>query len=723
MKFRHKIIIAVVAAILFFNTVFSLFFINREMNREENRLAGKISQTNILMKTINAVPLWSIDILALHSNIDIIFNTPEVVAVYLEDVTGVIQIERKTDEKPDKKFLVTHDVEIEKEDITIGKASIVYSTKLLQGKKFDLIVEKVLFTAGLIAINIFVIFFITHYLLKPVNGIIEGLKKVDRGDFTSRLNITTKDEFKEIESYFNKMVSTINTEVESRKEKEKELLATRNYLSTVFNSLSSILISVNENGKVTHLNNAAENYTGVSLSEALSKDIKELIPFIKDYQDQLNYAITENHTTTLKINNAQTGQFFNMSISPVVFEGDKGAVIRLDDVSELEKKDQQLKQAQKMETIGRLAGGIAHDFNNMLNVIIGQSDILIQGLDPSSSVYSGLEEIQDAAYRSADLTRQLLAFARKQPIAPRTISLNEAIHKMMNMLQRLISEDISLTFYPGNDLWLVSLDPAQIDQIMANLCINSRDAIDGTGSITITTKNTVLDKNPEPDEDTFSPGEYVALIITDNGSGMDRNTIKTIFEPFFTTKHSGKGAGLGLATVYGIVKQNNGLIHIESEPGHGTSVNIYLPRHTESFRQQPTGDSSTEHMQRGHETILIAEDEDTILKITVKMLEQMGYTVLAASTPGEAIDLAREHNGQIDLLITDIVMPEMNGRELAAMIKSEYPEIKTLYISGYTSDVIADRGVMNENINFLPKPFSITDLSRAIRETLHSFKS
>lgn len=717
MKFRNKITLAVVTSILFFNIVFSLFFINREMDREESSLNHKISQTNTLMKTINAVPLWSVDLLALKSNMDLIFNTPEVVAVYLEDVTGVIQIDREKDDKPDERFLVTHDVEITKKDITIGKASIVYSKGMLQGKMIDLILEKVLFTLGLIILTILVIFFITRYLVRPVNEIIEGLKKVDRGDFSSRLNITTHDEFKEIETYFNKMVSTINTEVGSRKEKEKELLATRNYLSTVFNSLSSMLISVNEEGKITHLNAAAENFTGVSASE-VSKYIQEVVPFIKDYQDRLNDVISENQATTLKINNSETGQFFNMSISPVIFEGEKGAVIRLDDVTELEKKDQQLQQARKMETIGRLAGGIAHDFNNMLNVIIGHSDMLIQGLAPSSPAYSGIEKIREAACRSAELTKQLLAFARKQPIAPRPVSLNEAISEMMNMLQRLISEDISLNFYPEKELWRVSLDPAQIDQIMANLCINARDAISGAGNITIKTKNLVLDQNPDPDENDFKPGEYVALMVIDNGGGMDKETLQTVFEPFFTTKQSGKGAGLGLATVYGIVKQNNGLIDIDSEPGYGTSVKIYLPRHVDAAQCITTGHASAEPLHQGHETILIAEDEGAILEIAVKMLEHLGYTVLAASTPREAIRLAREHHGDIDLLITDVVMPEINGRELVEIIKSEYPEIKSLYISGYTADVIADRGVLNEDVDFLSKPFTISELSSALRNLL-----
>ncbi len=381
------------------------------------------------------------------------------------------------------------------------------------------------------------------------------------------------------------------------------------------------------------------------------------------------------------------------------------------------KLEGQLQQAQKMESVGRLAGGVAHDFNNMLSVILGHAELALEQVDPAQPLHDDLMEIRKAAVRSADLTRQLLAFARKQTVAPKVLDLNETVAGMLKMLQRLIGEDIDLNWQPAADLWPVKVDPSQIDQILANLCVNARDAIADIGRITIETGNSVFDADYCADHAGFEPGEYVLIAVSDNGCGMDKETMSHLFEPFFTTKGVGRGTGLGLATVYGSVKQNNGFINAYSEPGLGTTFKIYLPRHAGKAGQMQNKGQAT-LAARGHETVLLVEDEPAILKLTKVMLERQGYIVLAASTPGEAIRLSREHAGEIHLLMTDVVMPEMNGRDLAKNLLSLYPDLKRLFMSGYTANVIAHHGVLDEGVYFIQKPFSMEDLAAKVREAL-----
>ena len=379
--------------------------------------------------------------------------------------------------------------------------------------------------------------------------------------------------------------------------------------------------------------------------------------------------------------------------------------------------NQQLIQSQKMESVGRLAGGVAHDFNNMLGVILGNTEMAIEGLDPSQPVHDNLQEIKSAAQRSSNVVRQLLAFARKQTIAPQVLDLNEIVEDMMKILRRLIGEEIDLSWQPGHDIWPVKIDPGQIDQILANLSVNARDAIDGVGRLIIETGKVSFDKAYCVEHPGFVPGDFVLLAVSDNGCGMDGEIQKNLFEPFFTTKKVGKGTGLGLATVYGIVKQNDGFINVYSEPNYGTTFKIYLPRHRlvdAPARTEYADDSDI----LGNETILLVEDEPTILKMTRIMLESLGYKVLTAVRPEEAMNVADEYEDEIHILMTDLVMPEMNGRDLAGKLLSLYPNLKWLFMSGYTKDVIAHHGVLDECVNFIQKPFSKKDLAVIVRKTL-----
>jgi PAS domain S-box-containing protein len=382
------------------------------------------------------------------------------------------------------------------------------------------------------------------------------------------------------------------------------------------------------------------------------------------------------------------------------------------------KLEGQLHQAQKMESVGRLAGGVAHDFNNMLGIIIGHAELAMGQVDPSHPLHVNLEEILKAANHSADLTRQLLAFARKQTIAPKVLDLNATVEGMLKMLRRLIGEDIVLNWQPKADLWPVKVDPSQIDQILANLCVNSRDAIAGVGKMIIETGNRTFDGDYCGAHAGFTPGEYVMMAVSDDGCGIDKKTMANIFEPFFTTKEMGKGTGLGLATVYGIVKQNRGFINVYSEPEQGTTFTIYLSRHKGKASQMQKA-ALAEPAVRGYETILLVEDEPAILELIMLMLEKLGYTVLTAGTPGDSIRLAAgKHAGEIHLLMTDVVMPEMNGKDLAGNLLFLYPHLKRLFMSGYTADVIAHNGIMDEGVSFIQKPFSMKELATKVREAL-----
>lgn len=379
--------------------------------------------------------------------------------------------------------------------------------------------------------------------------------------------------------------------------------------------------------------------------------------------------------------------------------------------------ESQLQQAQKMESVGRLAGGVAHDFNNMLTVILGHAELGLIRLDPAHPVHAGLQEIRRTAERSAELTRQLLVFARKQTISPKVLDLNSVITAMLKMLERLIGEDIQLNWQPGPHLWQVNIDPSQIDQILANLCVNARDSISDIGRITIDTGNRVIDESYSVGNIESKPGEYVTLTVCDDGCGMDKETEAHIFEPFFTTKGSGKGTGLGLATVFGAVKQNNGFINVYSEKGIGTKFTIYLPRH-QGNAVQVQEKCPVETAPRGNDTILLVEDEAAILTMVLTMLTEQGYTVLTSQSPVEAIRIAGEHANEIHLLITDVVMPEMNGRDLANNLLANYPQLKCLFMSGYTSDIITHRGVLEEGVNFIQKPFTLPGLASKVREVL-----
>jgi len=391
-----------------------------------------------------------------------------------------------------------------------------------------------------------------------------------------------------------------------------------------------------------------------------------------------------------------------------------------EDVTERRALEQQLRQSQKMEAIGRLAGGVAHDFNNLLMVISGYSEFLLERLGPDAALRGPAQEIANAAERATSLTRQLLAFSRKQMLAPKVLDLNAVVTENLKMLNRLIGEDVDLVMVPGADIGAVKADPGQIEQVIMNLAVNARDAMPQGGRLTIETANATLDESYARFHAPVTPGEYVMLAISDTGSGMDSETQSHIFEPFFTTKGP-KGTGLGLSTVYGIVKQSGGYIWVDSEPGKGTTFRIYLPRATETGEQPASQPAvAAARPDRGMETILLVEDESNLRRLVRQYLENQGYVVLEAAGGAAAIHLAVVHMGPIHLLLTDVIMPGMNGRELAQRISSLRPTTKVLYISGYTENAIAHNGTLDAGIALLQKPFTLPALKQKVREMLDS---
>lgn len=385
---------------------------------------------------------------------------------------------------------------------------------------------------------------------------------------------------------------------------------------------------------------------------------------------------------------------------------------RRDAELERQKLHEELLHSQKLESVGRLAGGVAHDFNNIVSVILGHAEFSLQHLESSSPLRAELEEIRNAARRSAALTQQLLAFARKQAVAPQVLELNETVDGMLKMLRRLIGEHINLVWKPQASVWPIKMDPSQVDQILANLCVNARDAIAGVGEIVIRTENVNLEQS---DRD-LPAGRFVLLSIEDDGQGIAQETLSHLFEPFFTTKSLGDGTGLGLATVYGIVKQNGGAIRVFSELGSGTVFQLYLPVFQGILDKEISHPSEEE--VRGGGTVLLVEDEPALLKLCQRMLETLGYRVVSAPSPHDALKLADEEE-EIHLLVTDVIMPHMNGRELATTLRQFHPGLKSLYISGYTAEVIAHQGVLEEDVHFLQKPFSLKDLSKSVSRALN----
>lgn len=500
--------------------------------------------------------------------------------------------------------------------------------------------------------------------------------------------------------------------------------AERNRLIAAVAQTQDTIVITDCEGNIQYVNPAFEATTGYTRDEVLNQNPRLLKSGEQDQDFYQQMWQTLQGGGTFKgrmVNKRKDGTLFTeeATISPIL--DDAGQIISFvavkRDITKQISLEAQLQQAQKMEAVGRLTGGVAHDFNNLLGVIIGYTEMALEELDPAQKVHGDLQKIREAAERSAGIVRQLLAFSRKQTISPKTFDLNAAVHGMLQMLRRLIGENIELAWLPEPGTLLVRMDPTQLDQILANLCVNAKDAIDAHGKITIETSRAVFDDEYCRQHLGFQPGSFVQLSISDNGCGIDKNAQSFIFEPFYSTKELGRGTGLGLSTVYGIVKQNNGFINVYSELGSGTTLKIYLPCWAHGQLEVSRQTAAKTRDCQG-ETVLLVEDEPVLLAMAQQMLKRLGYNVLIADRPGEAVKIAQHYPGIIDLVFTDVVMPEMTGKEMVRQIQLHYPDLQVLFMSGYTANVIAHNGILDEGVQFIQKPYSIEQLADKLRTIL-----
>jgi two-component system, cell cycle sensor histidine kinase and response regulator CckA len=490
-------------------------------------------------------------------------------------------------------------------------------------------------------------------------------------------------------------------------------------------SASQAILSIDKAGRIVLANRRTEEMFGYTREELLGARIEILLPESKRsaHGRQREDYFAQPRIRPMGIGMDLSGRRkdgtefpVEVSLSYVETDGGTFAIAFVNDTSERKKLEEQLLQAQKMEAVGRLAGGVAHDFNNMLTVIEGYNRMILDELSPLDPLRGCAEEVLKAADRAGALTNQLLAFSRRQVMQPRVISVNTVIVRTEKMLRRLIGEDVEVRLGLDEDVGNIRADPTHIDQALMNLVVNARDAMPTGGLISIETANVQLDDSYAKTHPGVQPGDFVMIAVSDTGHGMDAETRRRIFEPFFTTKAQGKGTGLGLATVYGIVKQSGGDIWVYSEPGKGTTFKLYFPRVAAAPAELTEG--GAELQPTGSETVLLVEDEKAVRDLAAKMLQKLGYTVLVASGGSEAIEIARSFTGPINILLTDVVMPNMSGRQVADALSGSRPNMKVLYLSGYTDNTVVHHGVLEGGVNFLPKPFSRELLARKIRDVL-----
>jgi PAS domain S-box-containing protein len=489
-------------------------------------------------------------------------------------------------------------------------------------------------------------------------------------------------------------------------------------------SASQAIISIDRTGRVVLANPRTEEMFGYSRAELLDNTIDLLLPEAKRAAHSRERAefFARPHVRPMGIGmelagRRKDGTEFPVEVSLSYVEIAEGVfgIAFVSDISQRKALEEQLQHSQKMEAVGRLAGGVAHDFNNMLTVISGYSRMLLEELSPLDPMRAYVEETLTAADRAAELTNQLLAFSRRQIAQPRVVDVNETIRHSEKMLRRLIGEDIELAFKltaDGN----IKVDPGHLEQALVNLAVNARDAMLLGGCLTVESSNVKLDENYARSHVGVQPGEFVMIAVSDTGTGMDAETRQHIFEPFFTTKEKGKGTGLGLATVYGIVKQAGGDIWVYSELGQGSTFKLYFPRVMEKTLAPVAVES--EQPAESMETVLVVEDEQAVRDLTVKMLQRLGYRILTAASGAEALEICREHSGSIEVLLTDVVMPGMSGRQLADALLPTRPDMKVLFLSGYTDDTIVHHGVLDRTVEFLAKPFSRELLAKKLRAVL-----
>ena len=499
----------------------------------------------------------------------------------------------------------------------------------------------------------------------------------------------------------------------------------RSRLASIIDSSEDAILSKDMNGIITSWNKGAERIYGYTPEEVLGKHMSFLTP--SDRPDEIpeilrRIARGERVEIHESVRVTKDGRHLDVSVSVSPLRNASGDIVGASaiarDITTQKRAEGQLRQAQKMEAIGRLAGGVAHDFNNVLGIINACAEFLRDRIDPATEPSVYVENIKKAIERGTSLTRQMLAFSRKSAIQPRVLDLNERLRDISKLLRPLLGEDVEIIIVPRTPSAVVEADPGQLDQIVVNLAVNARDAMPRGGKFILETSAVRLDESFAEQRQAMAPGKYIMLAVSDTGSGMDEATVSRIFEPFFTTKEAGKGTGLGLATVYGIVKQSAGHILVYSELGHGTTFKIYLPSAEHKIGAASKPDAETVSPKRQGTTILLVEDDEIMRSLTRKLLQEHGYTVIEADDGKSALEWVKSHPDPIDLLLTDVVMRRMSGPELAERLNGSHPTLKVVYMSGYTGELMANREVLKPGVTLLEKPFSRTALLNTIHTTL-----
>jgi PAS domain S-box-containing protein len=484
---------------------------------------------------------------------------------------------------------------------------------------------------------------------------------------------------------------------------------------------------IKADARLVYVNDAACQSLGYAREELLGLTVPDIDPSVtlEKWAEDWRRSRETRSFVVETMHRSKSGHTFpvEVAVNFMQFEGEEYNCVYTRDISERKRAEEekarlesQLLHSKKLETVGRLAGGVAHDFNNMLAVILGYTELIMKRLPATDPLLEDLQEIQKAASRSRDTTKQLLAFSRKQLTAPKAVDLDTLVAMAQKALLRLIGEDIDLRCPRVDGLWKVLFDPSQIDQMLVNLIVNARDAMPDGGTITIETANVRIDEAYCRNHAEATPGDYVVLAVSDDGAGMDGETLSHIFEPFFTTKDLGKGTGLGLATVYGMIKQNGGFISVDSKPGRGSTFRLYMPRTEGAIAEASIAPGPP--AGRGSGTILVVEDDDMVRNLTKSMLQALGYTALTAATPDIALSLCEKLDVKIDLLMSDIVMPGMKGPELYQRVRAIRPDVTVLFMSGYASNVVIHRDMLDKEVNFLQKPFAIADLASHVRAAM-----
>jgi len=699
---------------------------------EEGILRDELEESTKLLSNSLVAPLWDSDIDRAEAIGHAFANDKRVVRISItEALTGDVKLieQRPSDDTVSARHTVL------KDGHAVGEVSLAFSRAVIaehirRDLRIAIGASLIALAAALVGVRLLV----RRLLEQPIAELSRLASNYAAGDYTPPGHSIGFGELRAfsdvLTSTGEKVVGQLRELQESNARLAREVMvreeaeATLRLQGAALEAAANGIVITDRAGFIVWANPAFLSSAGVSAEETIGKTPGALLKSGKHdaafYRDLWNTILAGAVWHGEIVNRRGRGALFTEELTITPLTDAAGEITHFiavkQDITQRIQLEAQYRQLQKMESVGRLAGGVAHDFNNMLSVIIGHSELVLGQMEPGTALYADIAEVHKAATRSADLTRQLLTFARKQDVAPRVLDLNATVADSLKMLQRLIGENIRLAWQPATGLWPILMDPSQLDQILANLCVNARDAIHDVGTLTITTGNVVLDAAACAGRAEALPGAYVRLSVTDTGCGMSDEVLAQIFEPFFTTKAVGEGTGLGLATVYGAVTQNRGFVSVQSAVGGGTTFEVYLPRHEGALAQSNgTGPGAT--AGRGRETILLVEDEPMVLRLTTRALQSQGYTVLGVQSPDEALRVAREHSGEIDLLLTDVIMPGMNGRDLAKTLTAQNPRLEYVFMSGFSSRVVAGHGV-DDDAHFLGKPFSLAALASTVRRVL-----